>query len=76
MKTYPEVILLLMKLFYRKLFFCSLISFVFFYSATAQNKQESINSRANSNRRLVERDMQRAAGQLPYQRETFQRFAI
>lgn len=40
MKTYPEVILLLMKLFYRKLFFCSLTSFVFFYSATAQNKQE------------------------------------
>lgn len=30
-----------MKLFYRKLFFCSLISFVFFYSAIAQNKQES-----------------------------------
>jgi len=40
MKIYPEVTLRLMKFFYRKLFFCSLISFVFFYSATAQNKQE------------------------------------
>ena len=29
-----------MKLFYRKLFFCSLVSFVFFYSVTAQNKHE------------------------------------
>ncbi len=41
MEIYPEATLRSMKLFYGKLFFCGLISFVFFYSASAQNKQES-----------------------------------
>ncbi len=40
MEIYREATLRSMKLFYGKLFFCSLISFVFFYSATAQNNQE------------------------------------
>ena len=41
MEIYPEVTLRSMKVFYGKFFFCGLISFVFFYSATAQNKEGS-----------------------------------
>src|SRR5665811_620581 len=40
MEIHPEVTLRSRKLFYGNLFLCCLISFVFFYSATAQNKQE------------------------------------